>query len=100
MQGHQDTCPKEINFFFCLSNPCPVINRTPAPRTGLLTQRLLKIEDQKAPKCCYMYHKRKLRVIIDVILEIIEKRNIESLYIESLEMCVALLPLVKYRQVE
>lgn len=47
-----------------------------------------------------MYHKRKLRVITDVILEIIEKKNIESLHIESLEVCVALLPLVKYRQVE
>lgn len=39
-------------------------------------------------------------MIIDVILEIIEKRNTEFLYIEGMEMCVALLPLVKYRQVE
>ena len=80
--------------------PVLLLNRTPAPRTGLLIQRLLKIEAQKAPKCCYMYHKRRLRVIIDVILEIIEKRNIESVHRENLEVCVALLPLVKYRQVE
>lgn len=48
-----------------------------------------------------MYHKRELRMIIDVILEIVEKRNIESLYVErALQVCVALLSLVKYRQVE
>jgi len=37
---------------------------------------------------------------MDVILEIIGKRNTECLHIENIEMCVALLPLVKYRQVE
>jgi len=68
--------------------PVLLLNRTPVPRTGLLIQGLLKIEAQKAWKCCYMYHKRKLRVIIDVILEITEKRNTESLYIGRAWKCV------------
>lgn len=47
-------------YFFCLSDSCPVVEQIPVPRTELLIQRLLKIEAQKALKCCYMYCKRKL----------------------------------------